>query len=65
MVPGAVVGWFVCVVGKAAQPKYAPDLMLEIHGVALSSTGRLAVGMPNFLEPRPKPLITLPAIRRG
>jgi len=67
MVTAAVVGWFVRVggKGKAARPKYAPDLMLVIHGVDLLSTGRLAVGMPSSLEPRPKPLITLPSIRRG
>ena len=60
------VGWFGCDGGgrRDAQPKYTPDLISAIHGVRLSSTGRLAVGMPSSLEPRPKPLITLPSIRR-
>ena len=62
-----VVGWFGCDDGrrKDAQPKYTPDVISRIHGVELSSTGRLAVGMPSSLEPRPKPLITLPSIFRG
>ena len=38
---------------RAAQPKYAPDAISAIHGVTLSSTGRLAVGKPRSLEPRP------------
>lgn len=38
---------------RDAQPKYTPDLISAIHGVSLLSTGRLAVGMPRFLEPRP------------
>ncbi len=47
IVSAAVVGWFVCVGGRGrdAQPKYAPDLILEIHGVRLLWTGRLVVGM--------------------
>lgn len=63
----AVVGGLECDGGRRrdAQPKYTPDSISEIHGVRLLSTGRLAVGIPSCLEPRPKPLITLPSIRRG
>jgi hypothetical protein len=62
-----VVAWFGREGGRRreAQPKYTPDSILAIHGVRLSSTGRLAVGMPSCLEPRPKPLITLPSICKG
>lgn len=40
-------GWSA---GRArdAHPKYTPDLASAIHGVAVASTGRLAVGMPSF-----------------
>lgn len=60
----SIVGWLVFRL-RDAQPKYAPGLIVETHGMRLLSTGRLAVGMPSSLDPRPKPLITLPSIRRG
>ena len=47
-----LVGWLGCEGGRRrdAQPKYTPGSILAIHGVWLSSTGRLAVGMPSSLE---------------
>ena len=62
-----IVNWFACDGGRRrdAQPKYTPDSISPIHGVSLSSTGGLAVGTPSSLEPRPKPLITLPSICDG
>ena len=41
-----------------------PESMFLIQVVS-SSTGRLAVGMPSSLEPRPKPEMTLPSMRNG
>ena len=38
---------------RDAQPKYTPDGISAIHGVSSLSMGRLAVGVPRFLEPRP------------
>lgn len=66
-VSGDVVAWFGREGGRRreAQPKYTPDSISAIHGVRLSSTERLAVGIPRSWEPRPKPLITLPSIRKG
>lgn len=48
-----------------AQPKYTPDLASAIQGVAASSTGRFAVGIPSSLDPRPKPEMTTPSICSG
>ena len=39
-------------------------VVVEASGVE-EETGRLAVGMPSSLEPRPKPEITGPDMRRG
>lgn len=67
VVSGDAIGWFGCDDGKRrdAQPKYTQEVISAIHGLRLSSTGRLAVGMPSSPEPRPKPLITLRSICRG
>lgn len=49
-----------------AQPKYTPESADGSHEAHSGpSTGRFAVGMPSSEEPRPKPEVTFPDMRRG
>jgi hypothetical protein len=51
-------------VESPAHPKYTPDVCSDTTSEKFSA-GKLAVGIPNTLEPRPNPLITGPPINHG